>query len=100
MAQLAALLSLSGGGQLLRSWEMSTGVLKWELALELPSETNKRYMQFLIRIDCCKLASNVFLFRFIRNYPLNVSWRPGSALATLTGKNGGKKEICTSVPLH
>lgn len=79
-----ALLSLSGGGQLLRSWEMSTGVLKWELSLELPAMTNKRYSTSIHR---CDLEVDQSLVH--RNYPLDTSWRPGSALATLAGKNGG-----------
>lgn len=42
----------------------------------------------LIRLLIIKKNCN-----YSRNYPLNTSWRPGSALATLTGKNGGKLQL-------
>ena len=76
---------------MLRSWEMSTGVLKWELLLELPPETNKRCQVFVLLSFLNSITNYLKLTNYSRNYPLNVSWRPGSALATLTGKNGGKK---------
>ena len=40
------------------------------------------------------IAVNGCLFYLTRIHPLDVSWRPGAPLATLTGKNGG---VCVYV---
>lgn len=60
------LVTVSRGGQLLRSWDISSGVLRWETLTGLSSE-NKQL-----------------------DYPLNAEWRPGGVVTTLASTSIGK----------
>lgn len=61
-----ALLTVSRRGQLLRSWDVSSGQLKYEVSTSLPAPSPQA-----------------------RPLPLHQAWRPGGALAVLAGKKGG-----------
>lgn len=65
-----ALLTVSDGGGLIRSWEPATGVLRWETPTRLPGNGDK-------------------------HYPLSVLWRPGSVQATLAGKFQGSVVVAS-----
>ena len=60
------LVTVSRGGQLLRSWDVSSGVLRWESPTGLNSAQSKQL-----------------------EYPLDVEWRPGAVVASLAGKSLG-----------
>ena len=61
------LITVSRGGQLLRSWDVSSGVLRWESLTGLNSEGGGQVA-----------------------YPLTSTWRPGSVVATLADTSLGK----------
>ena len=60
-----ALLTVSRNGQLLRSWDLSSGQLKYEVSTSLPPP------------------------HLVGPVPLSQGWRPGGVLAALAGKKGG-----------
>ena len=60
------LVTVSRGGRLLRSWDVSSGVLRWESLTGLSSKAEQL------------------------EYPLNADWRPGGVVATLAGTSIGK----------
>jgi len=65
---LVAVVTVSGKGQLLRSWEISSGVLKYEVSTSLPiGEWAESSLTSLTQ-----------------------SWRPSGVSATLAGKNKGE----------
>lgn len=61
-----ALLTVSRHGQLLRSWDLESGQLKYEVSTSLPPPQRGS------------------------PDPLDQSWRPGGVQATLAGKKGGE----------
>ena len=65
-----AVLTVSGQGQLLRSWDLSSGQLKYEASTSLPPATPVEGVHSI-------------------SYPLSQTWRPAGVLATLAGKTGG-----------
>ena len=68
MLCLVAVVTVSGNGQLLRSWEISSGVLKYEASTSLPIGERAES-------DLTSLAQ---------------SWRPAGVSAALAGKNKGE----------
>ena len=68
------LVTVSGGGRLLRSWDVSSGSLRWETLTGLESEGGSF------------------------SYPLATEWRPGGVLATLVETSVGESLslICAS----
>ena len=73
-----ALLTVSRHGQLLRSWDLESGQLKYEVATSLPPPAQ-------------------------RSFPLDQSWRPGGVQATLAGKKGGEctyMYLCMYLYMH
>jgi len=60
-----ALLTVSGGGRLLRSWDSASGALKWEVAIDLGTSESHH------------------------SYPLDTTWRLGAVQATMAGKTSG-----------
>lgn len=64
-SKYGSLLTLSRGGQLLRSWDISSGQLKYEVSTSLPASSQAPAP------------------------PLTQTWRPGGVMATLAGKKGG-----------
>ena len=58
------LVTVSGGGRLVRSWETSSGSLRWESPTGLEGEAS--------------------------SYPLATEWRPGGVVATLSGSSVGR----------
>ena len=64
------MVTVSGNGQLLRSWDVSSGALKYEAQTTLPPSTEQGEMTL---------------------YPLTETWRPGRVVATLAGKNKGEE---------
>ena len=67
-------MTVSRGGQLLRSWDLSSGLLKYEVLTSLSPPPQRE------------------------NFPLDKTWRPGGVLASLTGKNGGNVWLCMERP--
>ena len=67
------LITVSRGGQLLRSWDVSSGALRWESLTGLSSQRKQL------------------------EYPLSADWRPGAVVATLAGTSLGKLYNCSCI---
>lgn len=61
------LVTVSGGGRLLRSWDVSTGSLRWESLTGLERDDDQD----------------------TGSYPLTTEWRPGGVQATSIGTSLG-----------
>ena len=68
------LVTVSRGGRLLRSWDVSSGVLRWESLTGFSSEAKQL------------------------DYPLSADWRPGGVVATLAGTSIGKSRDFSQPP--